>query len=162
MARPQADDLLQSFRFRVVAVEDGFINSEAGFNQATIPNITVEVGEYREGNKKYTRKQPGVPTVESVTMQRGIALTETQFAAWILAKLLNGAPYRTDLLVNVYNQENTGENSADAPSRQVRCAECFPTSVKLIGDLDATSSDINLQEIECACEEVHLQIPSLQ
>lgn len=160
MARPQADDLLQSFRFRVVAVEDGFIAPEAGFNSVTTPNITVEAAEYREGNRKYTRKQPGVPTVESMTLSRGIALTETQFSNWIMAKVLGGAPYRTDLLVNVYNQEKTGENAADAAARQIRAAECFPTSVKLIGDLDATSSDINLQEIECACEEVHLQIPA--
>jgi phage tail-like protein len=160
MSRPQADDLLQSFRFRVVAVEAGFIDATAGFNQVTTPNITVEVGEYREGNRKYTKKQPGVPTVEAMTMQRGIALMETQFADWLLEKLLGGQPYRTDILVNVYNQQNTGEVDSDPIARQIRGAECFPTSVKLIGDLDATSSDINLQEIEAACEEVHLQLPA--
>lgn len=160
MARPQSDDLLQSFRFRVVAVEDGFINPEAGFNQVTTPTLTVEAAEYREGNRKFTRKQPGVPTVEAMTMQRGIALTETQFSDWIMSKVLGGAPYRTDLVINVYNQEKTGEISSDAISRQIRCAECFPTSVKFIGDLDATSSDINLQEVECAVEEIQLQIPA--
>lgn len=159
MARAQADDLLQSFRFRVVDVDGSFISATAGFNSVTTPNLTLEAAEYREGNRKYTKKQPGVPTVESVTMQRGIALNETQFADWILKKVLGGKPYRTDLMINVYNQEKTGENVDDAASRQITCSECFPTSVKLIGDLDATSSDINLQEVEAACEEVALTLP---
>jgi hypothetical protein len=32
--------------------------------------------------------------------------------------------------------------------------------VKLIGDLDATSSDVNVQEITCAVEEVELDAPA--
>lgn len=155
MARPQADDLLQNFRFQVVDTDaEGFLDTTAGFNNVTTPEVSVEVAEYREGNRKYTRKQPGVPTVEAATLQRGIALTETQFASWMLEKVLGGSPYRTDLLIKVFDQEETGESVEDEAKKILEAREAFPNRVKLIGDLDATSSDINIQEIECACEEV--------
>ncbi len=155
MPRAQSDDLLQSFRFRVQGTE-GFLDEVAGFNNVTTPEISIEAAEYREGQRKYTIKQPGVPTVEAATLQRGIARTETAFYDWLSTELLGGNPYREDLLVNVYTQETTGENAADEAQRQIVCKEAFPTRVKIIGDLDATSSDINIQEIECACEEVVL------
>ena len=67
-----------------------------------------------------------------------------------------GAPYRDDIDIKQYAQDAPGEDANDTPARQITCLECFPTRVKLIGDLDATASDINIQEIECAVEEVAL------
>lgn len=161
MARAQADDLLQSFRFRVFAADDGFLDPNAGFNNVTTPELSTEVAEYREGNRKYTLKQPGVPSVENVTMQRGLARTESTFANWFLARLFGGAPYRTELLINVYDQLATGEAVDDTPSRQIVCKEAFPNRWKPIGDLDATSSDININELECVCEEIVQETPAV-
>jgi len=155
MARTQAQDLIQSFRFQV-ADSDSFLDSTAGFNNVTTPEVSLEVAEYREGNRKYTLKQPGVPTVESCTLQRGIAKAETNFYDWLVTDLLGGAKYRTDLLIKVFDQVKTGEVVTDDPTRELTVYEAFPNRVKIIGDLDATSSDINIQEIECACEEVAL------
>ena len=158
--RPQSDDLLQSFRFHVVeGISEPFLESAAGFNNVTTPETSVEVAEYREGNRKYTIKQPGVPTVESCTMTRGIAITERNFADWLLEKVLGGQPYRTLLNINVYDQADDGTVDTSAAKRSITCKEAFPSRVKLIGDLDATSSDINLQEIETAVEEVVLSKP---
>jgi len=160
MARSQADDLLQSFRFQVVdSAAAPFLDVTAGFNNVTTPEVSVEVAEYREGNRKYTLKQPGVPTIEACTMQRGIAKTESNFGDWMLDKLLGGGGYRTDLTIKIYDQVDTGENVDDVAKRELTAKEAFPSRVKLIGDLDATSSDINIQEIECACEEVTFEKP---
>lgn len=162
MSRLPVDDLLQSFRFRVFAADDGFLDANAGFNNVATPELSVEMAEYREGNRKYTLKQPGTPSVENVTLQRGIALTESIFGAWFLARLLGGQPYRTDLLIAVYDQTQTqGINVDDTPARQINCKETFPLRWKPIADLDATSSDINIQELECVCEEVVQAAPTI-
>jgi len=159
--RAQSDDLLQSFRFHVVeGVTEGFLDSAAGFNNVTTPEVSVEVAEYREGNRKYTIKQPGVPTVESCTLSKGVAQAGRNFTDWLLEKVLGGAPYRTILDINVYAQAEDGTVETHAPVRSISCKEAFPNRVKIVGDLDATSSDINLQEVEAACEEVVLSVPT--
>lgn len=160
--RPQADDMLQSFRFHVMeGVSEPFLESAAGFNSVTTPEVSVEVAEYREGNRKYTIKQPGVPTVESATLSRGVAKSDRKFADWLLEKVLGGQPYRTNLDINAYDQIDDGTLETSAATRSITCKEAFPSRVKLMGDFDATSSDINLQEIECACEEIVLSKPTV-
>jgi phage tail-like protein len=156
MSRPQSDDLLQSFMFRISDTES-FLDEQAGFNSVTTPEVSTEAVEYRTGNRKYTIKQAGVPTVEAVTMQKGIARTETDFADWMMERVLGGQPYRSDIMINQYTQEAPGYSEDDEPQRQQICKDAFPTRVKLMGDLDATSSDVNIQELECAVEEVVLQ-----
>lgn len=161
IARPQADDLIQSFRFQVREDDAlGVIDSTAGFNNVTTPEVSLEIAEYREGNRVYTIKQTGVPTVEACTLQRGIAKAERNFADWILKKALGGQQYRTQLSIEVYAQDQDAKaNDEKSPIREITCKEALPTRVKLVGDLDATSSDINIQEVEAACEEVVLSKP---
>lgn len=163
-SRTPAEDYLQSFRFRIFEVEgnaDVFAEESpvAGFNNITTPNITIESAEHRTGNEVWTKKHAGVPTVEDCTMTRGILLGDTTFYDWVIAKIFGRAPYRTDLEIRVYSQTAPGVQPDDAFARRMVLKNCFPTSVKLIGDLDATSSDVNVQEITCAVEEVELDAP---
>jgi len=165
--RAVAEDQLQSFRFRVFEANDGagvFENEEpvAGFNTITTPNLTFEQAEHRVGNKKYTKKFIGVPTWEDCTMTRGILLGDTTFYDWAVNKYLNKKPFRTDFTVSLYNQEGDGWGDADSeePARSIIMRNCIPQSVKLMGDLDASASDINVQEITCAVESVELDAPN--
>ena len=159
MARPQSDDLIQSFRFQVQDTGSGdpFLDPAGGFASITIPGITFEEAMYREGNRKYTIKQPGVPTVESSTLQRGVAKKDTAFASWALTKVLGGAPYRTDLAINIFDQEEDGTNVDHTPKKVATFMESFPLNVKFFGDLDANTSDINLQELELSVEEIQFK-----
>ena len=162
--RSVQEDYIQGFRFRVFEVEGGAgvfggENPVAGFNNVTTPNITVEVAEHRTGNEIWTKKFPGVPTVEDATMTRGILLGDTTFYDWVIEKYLNRQPYRTDIEIRVYNQQAPGVNPDDPYSRRIILKNAIPNSVKLVGDLDATSSDVNVQEIGVACEEVVLSAP---
>jgi phage tail-like protein len=164
MSRTVAEDLLQSFRFRVfeIAGEASVFENEdpvAGFNTVTTPNITIETAEHRTGSEVFTKKYPGVPTVEDMTMTRGIALGDTTFYDWVMEKYLKRSPFRTDLQVRLYNQEKDGTVIDDQHARQLTCSECIPQSVKLMGDLDASSSDVNLQEVTVALEEIELDAP---
>ena len=161
--RSVAEDQIQSFRFRVFEGADGagvFAGEEpvAGFNNITTPNLTFETAEHRTGIEKYTRKFLGIPTWEDCTMTRGVLVGDTTFYDWAINKYLNKSPFRTDLSIRVYNQEGDGWSSSDdAAVRGITMRNCIPTSVKILGDLDASASDVNIQEITCATEEVELE-----
>lgn len=167
MPRSVIEDQIQSFRFRVFEGADGagvFAAEEpvAGFNTITTPNLTFETAEHRTGTEKYTRKFLGVPTWEDCTMTRGILMGDTTFYDWAINKYLDKTPFRTDLSIRVYNQAQDGWTSADDQHiRAITMRNCIPTSVKLLGDLDASASDVNVQEITTAVEEVELDAPNL-
>jgi len=137
----------------------GKLEGKAGFNSVTVPELSQDVAEYREGNVVYTKKFPGVPTVENLTLSKGSAQKDSMFWDWGLSAI-NGAAYRTDLLINVYAQAMNGTLEEHDPAKQLKCKEVFPVRVKPIGDLDATSSDVSLSEIDAAVEEIALTLIS--
>lgn len=62
-------DPYRNFRFRIEL--DGII--QAGFSEATIPDSTGDVIEYREGNEPLSlRKLPGVSKFGVLTLKRGV------------------------------------------------------------------------------------------
>jgi phage tail-like protein len=163
VARTVAEDEMQSFRFRVFEganeAPNIFVNESpiAGFKTVTTPEITVEASEHRTGSEKFTKKFPGPPTYGEGTMTRGILRGETTIFDWLL-KYLNGQPFRTTLEIKVYDQEMWGEAAADQVAIFTQTwKECFPTSVKSLGDLDSTAADVNVQEITVAVEEVEIE-----
>lgn len=163
--RSVAEDQIQSFRFRVFEVEGGagvFADESpiAGFNNITTPNLTFAPAEHRTGQEKYTKKFLGPPTWEDSTMTRGILKGDTTFYDWAINKYLNKQPFRTDLEVRVYDQEGDGTDPDDEWVRGFIMRECLPGSVKIVGDLDASSSDVNVQEISVILEECELTEPA--
>jgi phage tail-like protein len=191
MARAAATDPLHSFRFHakalgVAGVEgvngsdvlqpeaggEGFTasgKSEAGFTSITMPEITLETAEYREGILTYTQKYPGVPTFNDVTLSRGVARFDTSFFNWILGGI-EGNQYRTDVsLFHVQRPQRTlaRDTSAgtvlgvnDVNSKKVILREALPVRVKPAGDLDASTSDISLAEIDIGYERIDIERPT--
>ena len=169
MARLQATDFLLSFRFQVNMVEvagggDKYLNfendgSQAGFQSVTLPEMTVEATEYREGTYKYTRKFPGPPTISEVSCMRGVVKADTGFFDWCVAAI-SGSEYRATINIVQFAREdlptpaNVNEFS-DLPSigaRNYTCYECVPVRVKPAGDLDATSGEVSMAEVDFAPE----------
>ena len=165
MARPQSSDYLQNFRFqaRVVDGADFFafnpgavgVEGEAGFQSISFPERTFEVSEYREGTFKYTKKQAGVPSFSDVSFMRGMVFSDTGFYDWGVASL-GGAEYRADIAIYVDQRANVSpgiaEKLSQGPARTLILREAFPIRDKPGGDLDATSSEIHIAEIDCAIE----------
>lgn len=175
MARAQASDPLHNFRFHARAgAIDGVASvdalqpggtpspgvgdtSEAGFSAITTPEYTVEAAEYREGIKTYTEKYPGVPTVNDSTFSRGVSRGDTQFLSWVLAAI-EGREYRTD--ITVFHATRSGRTSPHDPAASFANAdvkryflfEAFPIRVKIAGDLDASSSDVGIAEMDVSVE----------
>jgi len=193
MARAQATDPLHNFRFHagIVVQADGWQGSlstdiignsagEAGFNSFTAPEITLEWQEYREGVRIFTEKYPGIPSMNDLTLGRGVARTETNFFEWMLAAVEN-REYRVDL--NIYhmprsamarpqaNESDPGEglsglgfpdrdDSGIAAAKTYRIFNAGPSRVKIAGDLDATSGDVSITEMEVVYERFDVLAPS--
>lgn len=161
MARAQALDPLHNFRFHATADVDGadaleFTDAEgaqAGFQSVSTPEVTVEAIEYREGIDTYTRKYPGIPTWSDVTFMRGVTKTDTSFADWISSAIEN-REYRADCSVFHWHRDGKDPGSAGdlGKARIYTLHEAMPIRVKLASDLDATSSDISMAEIDVAYE----------
>ena len=171
MARSITTDFYQSFRFAVSIGTPGsnyITTANAGFNNVTTPELSMESAEYREGTYIWTRKQAGVPTVSDATFQQGISsLGEggngAPFMAWALAAI-NGAEYRTDITIysihradmaavrGVYDTSGKIVMDQLSPSRGLTLHEAYPIRVKPQADFDATSSEISIREMDVACE----------
>lgn len=173
MARPTSTDYFHSMRFFVTTVTNGGLTplpgsgpAAAGFNACTTPEVSQEAVEYKEGHFVYTRKFPGVPTMSDVTLSRGVALKDTALYTWMMT-CVEGAPeYRTDVIITHYHRQalpgfqGIGKPSGDVivtglqpvSNRQYLLHEAFPIRCKIAGDLDATSSDVSISELDVSYE----------
>jgi phage tail-like protein len=171
MARPQINDHMQSHRFhaRVIGEDDPLIyvpqagagsaaGPEAGFQSITVPELSVDPVEYREGIYVYTRKYPGVPQVSDCSLMRGIARFDTTFHDWIL-RCVNQEPsqeYRKDLMIWHYarGEATVDDTNGYIPSgaRILYLYNAFPVRAKSSGDLDSTSGEVSMAEIDLAVE----------
>lgn len=192
MPRAAAQDPLQAFRFHArsntglaevlgtnpndllqpeASSREHIINNgaEAGFNSITMPELTLELGEYREGIMTYTQKYPGVPSVNDLTFNRGATRKDTAFFNWVLAAV-EGNNYRDDITIyhiprpqNTLNRDTAAGNNLpinDETSKRYICREAVPIRVKPSADLDASTSDVGLMEMDVAFERFDIERPT--
>src|SRR5271170_545890 len=96
MARAALTDYFQKFRFHVVE-PNAFLNPAAGFHAASIPEVSTENAEYRDGVTTYTKKQPGIPTIAEITLSKGVVRQSSDFFNWLTTVIEGAGNYRTDL-----------------------------------------------------------------
>ena len=165
--RAAVDDLMQGFRFHVTASNAGGVDplqftregeyegaAQAGFQSVTLPEITVEATEYREGTFKWTQKYPGPPTVSDCTLMRGVTKGDTQFHQWVMGSV-DGAEYRCDVTIWHYQRAEMGQaNQAETSNdmRRVECHNCVPIRSKPGADFDSMSGEVSMAEVDYAME----------
>ena len=173
MARAASTDFLHSMRFHVSLVSQGddlipdvtTSFAEAGFMSCSTPELTVEAVEYREGTYNYPRKYPGNATVSDVSLQRGVTRTDSGFWAWIRSTAEGSGNYRTTVEIKHFDRRVLTQSRGDLskgsptnnaingiPAKKYVLNEAFPIRHKVAGDLDASSSDISVQELDVAYE----------
>jgi len=172
MARPVATDFIHSMRFQVVVdTGDRGISlspegrADAGFSMATVPEVTTEAVEYREGTMVYTRKYPGLPTMNDISLSRGVARRDSTFWDWMRRVVEGSGEYRVDLSIRHFHRDtalvrttpvvdavNLTAINIDTPAKTYLIKEAFPIRHKVAGDLDATASEISIQELDVAFE----------
>lgn len=188
MARSAQADMYQGYHFLAYAKlpdgtdllargADSGIEGPAGFTEISIPNVSTEIAEYREGHMTYTRKQPGIVTVGDSTFSRGIARKDVSFYRWsVLAHQAKG-DFRSDVEVHQFHRafamprtspiDSVGKGSnrlfidpGAIAGRIYYFNEAFPSDITPGGQLSSTSSDISMQEMTLTLE--HLEIDELQ
>jgi len=156
MARAETTDFMQNNRFHVVE-QGNFLDPVAGFQTATLPELSVEEIEYKEGIDSFTRKYPGNPEFDTITLEKGVVRNGTDFFDWVIKSALGGE-YRTDLAIWTFHRSDPKGISDGAPSRIYRLYEAFAVRVKPAGDLDATSADVSLAELDIAFESFDIEL----
>jgi phage tail-like protein len=139
----------------------------AGFSACSTPEASNEAVEYREGQQVYTQKFPGLPTMSDLTLSKGVVLTGNQFYNWMFAVIEGAATYRDEIIIAHFhraalagfqNADLSGADNASAiandatPRREYTCTNAFPIRCKVAADLDATSSDVSVSELDIAYE----------
>lgn len=173
MARAVATDFLHSMRFHVDAIGVGGVprlitpgRPQAGFSQVSVPELSSEAVEYKEGNTLYTKKFPGNPQVSDITLTRGVARGDSSFWEWMRVVVEGTGDYRADLEIKHFHRDtalirrtpafgsepNLTNINVDAPARIYHVREAFPIRVKPAADFDATASEISLQECDISLE----------
>lgn len=150
--RSATDDPLKAFRFRLFM--EGF--ARAGFSEFNGFERTTEVVEYREGGMNATpRKSAGLTSYGNLTGRRGQVVGGTEggendFYEWaqdVFDVTSAGAPleYRRTFDVAQYHRDN---------KEAVRWTvyEAFPTRFKPFSDLNGTSNDDSIEDLELAHE----------
>jgi len=141
-------------------------NTPAGFMSVTTPEATTEAVEYREGTFNYPRKFPGNTTVSDCTLQKGVVPGYTAFWAWMRVVIEGSGDYRCDMTIKHFNRSvlaNTvysASATAAAPvfksdgtaAREYILYNAFAIRHKVAADLDASSSDISVMELDVAYE----------
>mgnify|MGYP006279061979 FL=1 len=175
MARSQSEDFLQNFRFhvRVIGTAGGIedpikairsgtagVDNEAGFQQVTVPEISTDANEYREGTMKWTRKLPGAPTVGDATLMRGVVKQDSKFFDWMI-QTATGGDYRVDLAIFQFARGDVDPGVDEAipavATKVYILRDAFPTRAKPTGDMDATNGEVSMAEIDIACEKIEVE-----
>ena len=156
MARAVTSDPLLSNKYVVSFVDSGFV-SHAGFSQVSLPEMSIETAEYREGLNSFSKKFPLRATFSTVTLSRGITLQESGFYNWIM-KCIDGRGYRNNILIKQFHRNDVQglfDYTNAKPSRVIECFYCFPIRFRPSGDLDAHAS-----EVAIAVSYTHLTLPT--
>jgi len=159
MARLNITDFLQNFRFFVVERDKSaadrtakFLKVPAAFASATVPEVTTDIVEYRDGMSVLTKKFPTWPIFSEVTLTRGVVRGDSEFFNWMDAAM-GGVPYRADLEIHHFHRVGWFVNQ---PSRKYVLLESIPSRVRPAADLDSMSGDVSIAELDLAIEGMDL------
>ncbi len=143
MPTGKRNDPYRNFRFRVVI--DGI--QIAAFSDATIPDISTEAVEYREGtDAPHSRKLSGLTKFGNVTLKRG--LTDTlDLYNWRKAVVQKGAlNNRRSLSIILVDEEGNDKAQWDI-------IEAWPIKYD-VSALSAKGNEVSIENIELAHEGV--------
>jgi len=164
MARSQETDKFHACKFHMKVVTSGVagasnIGNQGGFTTLSLPEVTVEETEYKEGIYLYKRKYPGNPSFANISCADGVAKGNTDFYKWIRTCYL-GAEYRVDLQIRHFHRTEAGAANnyiGIQPKRVINVFEAFASRVKPGADFDSNGTDISLEEMDITYEHYELE-----
>lgn len=160
MARAITADPFQPFRFHLLELpaEDGgaqYLEKAAGITQLTLPELTLEGGEYKTGLDFTKKKLPGPKTVGDVTFSKIIFKGQSRLLDWFNTIVQGGISYRRDLIVFHYHLSDVFDINT-TPSRIYKLKEAFISSIKPYPDFDPNTADAALEEVTLMVEDIEV------
>jgi phage tail-like protein len=137
----------QHFR---VDLGDGAEGPAAGFSHVVLPDIAIDVVEYRNGNDKEsgTRKLPGLARYDNVTLRRGI-IGSLNLYQWINDVRNGDANARRTVTITLLSEDLTEVLTW-------RLLRAWPVKYSF-GDLDAKGTDVAIEELVLAYERLEME-----
>ena len=137
----------------VFQVDFGAVDPEGvdgGFEEVGPISAAIDVIEYRNGNDKVNtfRKVPGLHRVNDVTLKRGVVGSTTLFT-WFRAGTLGQADRRT-VTIRLLDEDHTDVVFT------WRLMRAWPVKY-LASSLNATSSDVAIEELVLTCEGIEVE-----
>ncbi len=113
-----------------------------GFQTMTVPEISLETKEIRQGNNQYVHRVPtGFSSGGNVVLSQAVLRLAGDMGLWF-KQALNGvfSPRRNMLLVHT-------RLDRALPARIIQCSDCIPVSWKPASDFDANSSTVSMESL---------------
>jgi phage tail-like protein len=147
----QRDRPYSNFNFLVDLGTGDSESIQAGFEEVILPEISIEVIEYRNGNEKESgvRKIPGRTKSSDVTLKRGV-IGSLDLYQWIdQVRRGDSSAYRT-VVITLLNEDR----SAAVLSWRLRNA--WPVKYSF-SNLNAKGSDTLIEELVLTYEQVEIE-----
>lgn len=138
----------QHFR---VDLGDGAKGVAAGFSQVVLPDISVDVMEYRSGNANQsgTQKLPGRAHYDNLILRRGI-IGSLNLYQWIDQVRNGDAHARRTVTIDLLSEDLSGVVLT------WRLLRAWPVKYSF-GDLNAEGTDVAIEELTLAYERLEME-----
>jgi phage tail-like protein len=138
----------QHFR---VDLGDGGEGPAAGFSQVVLPDISIDVIEYRNGNDREsgTRKLPGRARYDNVILRRGI-IGSLNLYEWINQVRNGDANAARNVTIALLSEDLT------AVVFTWRLLRAWPVKYTF-GDLNAKGTDVAIEELVLSYERLEIE-----
>jgi phage tail-like protein len=138
----------QHFR---VDLGDGAEGAAAGFSEVVLPDISIDVIEYRTGNDKEsgTHKLPGLARYENAVLRRGI-IGSLNLYNWINQVRNGDGNARRTVTISLLSEDLA---SAVLTWKLLRA---WPVKYSC-EELNANGTDVAMEELVLACERLEME-----
>jgi phage tail-like protein len=137
----------QHFR---VDLGEGAEGPAAGFSQVVLPDICLDIIEYRNGNDKEsgTRKLPGLARYDNVILRRGI-IGSLNLYDWINQVRNGDANARRNVTITLLSEDLTAVLTW-------KLFRAWPVKYSF-GELNAKGTDVAVEELVLAYERLEME-----
>ncbi len=135
----------------LVDLGDGAVGAAAGFSQVVLPDISIDVVEYRSGNDRAsgTRKLAGLARYDNAVLRRGI-IGSLNLYEWINQVRNGDANARRTVTISLLSEDLT------TVVLIWRLLRAWPRKYSF-GELNAKGTDVAIEELVLAYERLEME-----
>jgi phage tail-like protein len=134
----------------LVDLGDGTTGVQASFSEVLLPDISIDVIEYRNGSDKAygTRKLPGISKYGDVTLKRGVTGALNLYS-WIDQVRKGDANFRRTVTISLLAEDLT-------PVFTWKLQRAWPAKYSF-GELNAQGTDVAIEELVLVYEALEVE-----